>query len=424
MLVVAGFRLKFSRMSIKRIVQTLFLQGGNQLVIMLLAVLAARLLTIEEFGQYSFGFHFATLAATIASMGSGVALAKVWGGLNGVQVSQKVRLCYMHHNSIAAQGGAVLVLIAIPFFYLFGLQLEAAAFCLCFSVYVVMLQANFFVAIGEAPKGNALQLARSLLLIVLFFVFSFFYESKNLVWYAVLFVSMYSVVSVFYFGGRYSFRLSIEKIEGHSSYALQHWLSVFMVYVDILLIKTFSTDTSLAVYSVALFLSSASSFGLYAINANSMSDISGLVTSGDKQQLQKKLTFYAWAAFFISLSFIGCVVTLAYYVELFFGEGYGEAFNIYLILLFGQVFNILAGSVALIVNVSGFPRRVTQVMLLGVAVKLVFGVMLIGQFDIYGMAIAAAVANIMWNIILLFFVVRNLGLNPTIFSSLGQVKSA
>lgn len=420
---VTKLYLKFSQIPIKKILLTLFLQGGNQLVIILMAVLAARSLSIEEFGQYSFGFHVANLAATIASMGSGIALAKVFG-ISVLPVGvQRAEYCYRHHNSILNQGAVVLIAMAIPIFYIFGLAMESAAFCICLSVYIVMLQANYFVAIGRAPVGNMLQLSRSTVFILIFFILSFLFKSRELVWITVIFVSIYSIATVIFLGIKRSFAVSGEKIDGASAYALQHWLSVLIVNVDILLLKVFSSDESLAIYSVSLFLSSASSFGLYAINANSMSEISKLISSGNKLALQNKLTSYAWAAFVISVVFIGVIVGISYNVELLFGEGYGEAFSIYIILLLGQVINILVGSVALIANVSGFPKRVTQSMILALALKLVVGIMLIGFYDLYGVAIAAALANSLWNTMLLIFVVRHLGLNPTIFSVMGRFKS-
>ena len=399
----------------KKIVYTFFLQGGNQIIIMCTMLLAARFLTLEEFGKYSFGYHSAMLIATIATMGSSISLVRLWGHADG-SLESKIIMCFEQHNRMMLQGLVLVSLIACCFFVIFGLELETAAFFLCVSIFVATLQLNFFVSIGKAPNGNFLQLLRSLVVLVTFFAMSTVTNSTVLVWMVAVIACVYSIATLFFLAGRYSFKIREHIGSATRFYMLQHWLSVLLIHTDIILLKFISTDESIAVYSVALFFFSVSSFGLYAININAMSDLSKLIALGDKKTLQDKLKSYAWMSLSVSSIFIFILVSGTFFIDELIGVEYSNASNIYLILLVGQISNILAGSVALIVNMYGFPSTVTKTMIAAIAIKIFLGLLLMSNFDYVGMAMSSSVANVFWNFTLLYYVWSRFGLNPTVFS--------
>jgi O-antigen/teichoic acid export membrane protein len=85
-----------------------------------------------------------------------------------------------------------------------------------------------------------------------------------------------------------------------------------------------------------------------------------------------------------------------------------------LILLTGQVVNALAGSVGLIMTMTSHQNQAGAIIAVSTAANITLNALLIPLFGLAGAAISTAFTMALWNVAMLIFVQRRIGINSTI----------
>jgi O-antigen/teichoic acid export membrane protein len=98
-----------------------------------------------------------------------------------------------------------------------------------------------------------------------------------------------------------------------------------------------------------------------------------------------------------------------------FGLDFTIAFVPLLILLAGQVVNALAGSVGLIMTMTGHQNQAGAIIAASVTANITLNALLIPLLGLAGAAISTAFTMATWNIAMFTFVKRRIGINSTIF---------
>lgn len=156
------------------------------------------------------------------------------------------------------------------------------------------------------------------------------------------------------------------------------------------------------------------SFGLVAVNTALAPTAARMWASRDIQGLQRIVSVSARAALLFSLP-----VTLIFIVwgqtvlDLSVGPDFREASGPLAILSVGQLVNAGVGSVGTILMMTGHQRIAAGGIMVGAALNVVVGVVLIPAFGTVGAAVAAVVSMSVWNVILAIAVVRRVGVHPT-----------
>jgi O-antigen/teichoic acid export membrane protein len=105
-------------------------------------------------------------------------------------------------------------------------------------------------------------------------------------------------------------------------------------------------------------------------------------------------------------------------IELVYGEEYKSGYVALVILLAGQVVNAGSGPVALLLNMTGYERYTLRGVGVSTILNVVLNVILIPKYGIAGAAVASALTLVGWNLILVYFVARELGINSSVINSL------
>jgi O-antigen/teichoic acid export membrane protein len=98
------------------------------------------------------------------------------------------------------------------------------------------------------------------------------------------------------------------------------------------------------------------------------------------------------------------------------GQQYIAGYTPLLILLAGQVVNALSGSVGFIMTMTGYQNQAARIFALGAVVNTLLNILLTPHLGMNGSAIATAITTVLWNVIMLIFVMRKLKINPTVIS--------
>lgn len=174
-------------------------------------------------------------------------------------------------------------------------------------------------------------------------------------------------------------------------------------------------DTDLSgIYSAASKVAEFVAFGLTAANAAAGPLIAGFHARGDREAIQRLLRLIAWGVVAFVIPAAGVLALLGEWVLSLFGEGFDAGYRALLILMGGQVFNSLCGSVGLVLMMTGRQKVVAGFLGGSALLNIVLNALLIPPFGLEGAAIATATTLVLWNLGLLLVVVRRLGFNPTL----------
>ena len=100
-----------------------------------------------------------------------------------------------------------------------------------------------------------------------------------------------------------------------------------------------------------------------------------------------------------------------------FGSDFGRGRLALTILVLGQVVNVAAGHVGVLMTMTGHEKRFAATVGASAACNAVLNLILIPRYGIDGAAAAAAISLVLWNGVTLVWVIKHLRINPTIFGS-------
>ena len=397
----------------------MFVQAIGQSFAFIVAIVLAQQLTLSDYGQYVFGVTLATVLAVFLTLGADGMLARTWGwaGSNGYS---RNKLTFFAHNWFCYHCIPVMIIILIVIFC-FNYYVKAnwiQVWCIAFALPFLLANfiQSFFIAIRKVIWANIIQLGLRIILLVITGLF-ILHVIQDFVWVVffmwmtmcIYIVSIWTIMAFNY--GNSSHR----PIGNNISFMFLKWGNLLLVQADIFLLKYLSTNEGIAIYSVALQLSALVSFVLNAINSNVISQIASDYKHCSSKVFQRRITTYTRMIVSLSGVVIIALLGLGYFIVKLYGESYIYSYYLFTILMIGQTINVLCGSVATIMNMSGHEKYSCKVFYQALLINIILGSILFCFFNLYGVAFASSVAVIYWNIKLVLFVKRKLGINPTIF---------
>jgi O-antigen/teichoic acid export membrane protein len=185
---------------------------------------------------------------------------------------------------------------------------------------------------------------------------------------------------------------------------------------SILLQGFFLPDASIGIFRIASQVAILASFGLMTINLVLSPRFAALFVHGEMDKLQRLVTNSARVILLINLVLTaGFILWGKLFLRLAFGLPYESAYVPLIILLIGQLINSGAGSVGLLLNMSGHERETARGMVIAACINVVLNLLLIPRMGINGSAVASSTSLIVWNILLWWAVRKKLGINSLAF---------
>ena len=102
------------------------------------------------------------------------------------------------------------------------------------------------------------------------------------------------------------------------------------------------------------------------------------------------------------------------------GHDFQQAGQVLFILIFGQIINILAGSVGTLLVMTGHERDVVISVSISTIILFALGAVFIPMWGVFGAAYATVGGLIVLNIVLTIQVNRRLGIDPTVLGLLSR----
>ena len=192
-------------------------------------------------------------------------------------------------------------------------------------------------------------------------------------------------------------------------------MSTLLGSTDRVMIGMLRGTEEAGVYTASVNTAMLVSFGLTALNAVLAPMVSSLHSTGKHHELQRILTLAAWTLFaWTALGSTGLLVFGPWILSLFGKAFLIGTFPLY-IMVMAQIVNSSAGSVGLLLNMTGHQKFTSVVLAAAAALNVLLNFVLIPRFGMNGAAAATGTAMVAWNAAMLAVVHRKLHLNPTIF---------
>ena len=185
--------------------------------------------------------------------------------------------------------------------------------------------------------------------------------------------------------------------------------------MDIVLLGMFRSDGDIGIYNIVSKISDLSGFVLVTVNfviAPIIANLSGVL---DKMKLQQLITKSARFVLVMTLPLILILI-------LFRSQILG-LFNIHsfvgelalIILCFGQLVNVLFGSVGILLVMSGNQLESIWSLMVAISIGIILNLVLTPVYGILGTAIASSSSMIIWNLRMYLFVRKKLSIRTTAF---------
>ncbi len=184
-------------------------------------------------------------------------------------------------------------------------------------------------------------------------------------------------------------------------------------YTDILMLGAFKGAEDVGIYMAATRGAFLIGFMLGIVNTVIAPTISNLYAEGDMKRLQLVVTKSARFALLFSLPLVLGFIIFGKNFLLLFGPEFLRGTISLVILSVGQLVNVAAGSVGLILIMTGHEEDTLKGLVVATIANIILNIFLIPFWGLEGAAIASGVSMIIWNILLGIRVHRKLDISPS-----------
>ena len=196
-------------------------------------------------------------------------------------------------------------------------------------------------------------------------------------------------------------------------------LSTVNERIDVIMVSKILGMKTNAIYAVAFKFALFSGFGLVILNQVLVPFYAEYFKSKENPlTLRQKIKPNVRLSFILSLIVVIFLVLMGNTLLGWFGknrENYTIGYTSMIILSVGQLFNVAFGSTGYILTMAKQEYLVLISISCGVITNIVLNYFLLADLGIEGAAIATTTSIFVWNLMMLIFVKRKTGINPTIF---------
>jgi O-antigen/teichoic acid export membrane protein len=189
--------------------------------------------------------------------------------------------------------------------------------------------------------------------------------------------------------------------------------------IGIIMLGSIVSAEAAGIYDIAHRVAQLVGFVLLAVNMPLAPVVASLYARGELAQLQVVVVKSARVAAAGSCLIALALITFGPWLLRLFGRDFEAGLPVLVILCIGQVLNAAAGSVGLVLSMTGHERDTAKAIGIAAVSQVCFNLVLIPPWGILGAAIGEAASTVLWNVLLVVWVWRRLGVRATAFGTAG-----
>lgn len=183
--------------------------------------------------------------------------------------------------------------------------------------------------------------------------------------------------------------------------------------IDVLMLGALADATAAAHFSAAWRLASLVPFGLVAIVTVSGPRIASAYQRRDLAEMVRIAKVNARFSLAFAILVAAVIAVIGRVVLGAFGPGFDQAYPPLLVLLLGGLVNAFTGSVGYYLLMTGRQQAALTITCIALAVSASANLLLIPRFGVLGAAIASSLCVATWNLLMLAYVRRKLGIDAS-----------
>jgi len=192
-----------------------------------------------------------------------------------------------------------------------------------------------------------------------------------------------------------SFRYNINLIKILPDFFIPSFLHYFIQWGLIIGLSFYVSESSVGIFSTAQRFSYLINFILIVVNMITTPKFSVLYKNNKIKEIEK---ICVTTANYMCLALTVIVPLTILIIPLFISElDEGIGYKLFLILMIGQVVNVVTGSVGVLLNMTGNQKDMRNIMLISVCLTTIIFIVLTPFFGLYGTAISVTVGLILQN---------------------------
>lgn len=397
----------------------------------LLQIFMARMLGVDQFGFYMYALAWVYIAMMLALLGFDTAILRFIARYQAQQDWAKLRGMLGHAMQWVLVAGLAAAAIIALIAWLAGERLESGFAQVLFAAAPLVplfalsslrqsaLRGYKQVFRAELPDS----VFRPLLIMALAGIWWLWQGQFDAV--EAMYFQIASALAAFLIGGWWLRQATPQEarraVPEHDGEWLKVALPMLMIsglhlilkQTDVVMIGAMVGARDSGIYAAMVRLADLAVFGLTAANAITAPMISELYSTGRKAELQRLLTLSSRAVLAFTIAVSLFLIFAGEWVAGLFGPEFVAGVIPLWILLAGQAVNAATGPVGYLMTMTGHQNAALMIQGLAAAINVALNLLLIPSMGMTGAAIATATAMIFWNIVMLVYVNRRLGLRST-----------
>lgn len=189
-----------------------------------------------------------------------------------------------------------------------------------------------------------------------------------------------------------------------------------MNQLDIILLGQLSNASQAALFAASWRLASLVPFALVGLATMAGPLIAAAHERGSRTEMHRVSRLVARGGFLFALVSAGLLYLFARPLLSLFGRDFTAGTGVLSILLLGGIVNAFTGVVAYLTTLTGRERQGLAIFAGALALSVILNILLIPRFGAAGSAIASTAATIAWNLVLLIYVRRTIGIDASAFA--------
>ena len=410
------------------------IQVFSLLASLAISLIVTNLLGAAAYGIYSYGFSWVNLLAVFSCLGfEQLAVKEVpaW------QVQGKKNLVKGYFNYSMKLVMIVSLLVSVVLFGIswvlnqptdellrkgLWLAIPALPLIALINLRLSWLRSFHFNMLSQVPDKV---IRPAIFLIGVLLVFWLLKEQFN-IW-QVMMISLGSILVALLAGNYFLSKKVKNTVAGiPPSYERWNWIKTasalmmvngmyyYLSQLQIIALGTIKGPAPTGIFAVVQRLSDLEGYMLYAMNVVLAPLISKLFAEKKMEELQRVLTNSLRICFVISLPLVIAVLFFPEFCLQLFGDEFTEGKFALIVLTLSQVVNLATGSVGYLLTMTGHQKTAIQLLILCALLTTLLSILLIPDFGVNGAAIAAAVNNVVLNVLMAVAVKRKIGINSTL----------
>jgi O-antigen/teichoic acid export membrane protein len=411
---------------IQQSIKVLFIRGSGVVLLFVFSLFLTNYYSAELVGKYDFVRSIIMILSGVSLVGTNQSIIYYSGLLNSKNSLHSIKKIYVKMLMMTT---AICLLFALGY-SMFTEQFVNEIFNKqeAYSLILKSIAALFFYtitmlnidALRALNKTISSELYRNIFRYTPIFIFSIIlYYTQNQQWLIEAFLASFlllSLITLIQVGMLFKKLNLSNNNEYNFSYhqifvrsypmALSAIAYFIMQSIDIIILTIYEGFESIAYYSVAVKLATATALALMSVNIVIAPKIAEIYSTNDFNKLNKLINDSARIIFIISVPILIILFIFSDFALSLFGENYVIAREALLLLLAGQFFSSLCGPGAIYLNMTGKQKKLNTILILGLVINIILNLVLIPIYGIEGAAAATLISMIFWNSLIVAVIYR------------------